>query len=281
MIMNKTFEGVEQEEAKAESPLKMVSCEVVKKPPRILLYGVEGIGKSSWAASAQNTGHNPIFIPTEDGVNQIKCSKFPQATDADIVSRYLESLLIEKHDYDMVIIDSADWLEKFIWEKLCKKFRVQALADVPYGQGYANAETIWADFLNMFDQLIEKGVAVVLLAHAGIQKIESPDGSSYDNFAPKLHVNSKGKGIMRTMMEWADCVLFCKYQQFTKSQEEGFNRTRTVVSGVGQRMIYTTKQASFDAKNRYSLPPEILMGDQGYSDFGIFWNEFCNSPVFK
>ncbi len=279
--MSATFEGVEEAQAEADNPLNLVSNEVVKKPPRILLYGVEGIGKSSWAASAQGVGHNPIFIPTEDGVNQIKCAKFPQATDADTVSKYLESLLTEKHSYDMVIIDSLDWLEKFIWEKLCLKFRVSALADVPYGQGYANAETTWADFISMFDQLINKGIAVVLLAHAGIQKIESPGGSSYDNYAPKLHVNSKGKGIMRTIMEWADCVFFCKYQQFTKSEEEGFNRTRTVVTGVGKRMIFTTKQASFDAKNRYSLPPEIPMGDQGYSDFGLFWNEFCNSPVFK
>lgn len=277
---NETFDGVPAQ-PETVSLLSMVSAEVVMKPPKILLYGVEGIGKSSWAASAQAAGRNPIFIPTEDGVNQIKCPKFPQAKDTKTVFRCLEELLHEAHSYDMVIVDSVDWLEKFIWEELCLKFRVEALSKVSYGNGYGEAETKWADFLKIFDQLVEKGIAVILIAHAGIQKIESPDGSSYDNYAPKLHVNSKGKGIMRTMMEWADCVFFCKYQQFTDSKDEGFNRKRTVVTGVGKRMIYTTKQASFDAKNRYSLPPEIPMGDQGYSDFGIFWEAFCNSPVFK
>ncbi len=278
---NATFEGVEEQIAQKESLLNLVSEEVIKKPPRILLYGVEGIGKSSWAASAKNADLNPIFIPTEDGVNQIKCAKFPQANDSDTVMKYLDTLLNEKHDYRMVVIDSADWLEKLIWKKLCKRFNVNTLTEVTFGKGYANAESDWAVFLTKFDQLVEKGIAVVLLAHAGIQKIENPDGSSYDNYAPKLHVNSKGKGIMRTMMEWADCVLFCKYEQYMKKEEEGFGKERTIVSGVGQRMIYTTKQASFDAKNRYTFPPQIPMGNQGYSDFGIFWKEFCNSPIFK
>ncbi len=279
--MSATFEGVEEAQAKADNPLNLVSNEVVKKPPRILLYGVEGIGKSSWAASAQDCGRNPIFIPTEDGVNQIKCAKFPQAKSYQEVDRYINSLLNEKHDYGMMILDSLGWLETWLNQYICEKHNIKSIKDLSYGTGYKAAMPIWEDLLSKFDRLIDKGIMVVLLGHAAIQKIEDPDGSSYDNYAPKLHVNGKGIGIQRTIMEWADCVLFCKYQQFTKTEDEGFNRTRTVVSGIGKRMIYTTKQAAFNAKNRYSLPPEIPMGDQGYSDFSIFWNEFCNSSVFK
>ncbi len=44
-------------------------------PPRILVYGTEGVGKSSLAA----TTPKPIFIQTEDGLGEIDCDKFPLA----------------------------------------------------------------------------------------------------------------------------------------------------------------------------------------------------------
>lgn len=45
-------------------------------PRRVLLYGTHGVGKSSFGARAER----PIFIPTEDGLNEIDCEKFPLAT---------------------------------------------------------------------------------------------------------------------------------------------------------------------------------------------------------
>lgn len=44
-------------------------------PPRLVLYGTEGIGKSSFAAQVPR----PIFVPTEDGLDEIVCDKFPLA----------------------------------------------------------------------------------------------------------------------------------------------------------------------------------------------------------
>ena len=46
------------------------------RPPRIMIYGAEGVGKSTFAASAPN----PVFIQTEDGLGEIDCCKFPLAT---------------------------------------------------------------------------------------------------------------------------------------------------------------------------------------------------------
>src|ERR1043165_1550675 len=87
-------------------------------PPRIEIYGTEGIGKSSFAASAPK----PIFIQTEDGLSEIECDKFPVAKSADEVVAALGELNTADHPYQTVVIDSLDWLERIIHTQVCKDF---------------------------------------------------------------------------------------------------------------------------------------------------------------
>ncbi|MCL2649234.1 MAG: ATP-binding protein [Phycisphaerales bacterium] len=78
-------------------------------PPRLLVYGTEGIGKTTLAAAAPS----PIFIPTEDGLDQIDCASFPLAKNFADVENALRSLIHEKHEFETVVIDSCDWAERF------------------------------------------------------------------------------------------------------------------------------------------------------------------------
>ena len=50
------------------------------KPPKLVLYGGAGIGKTSFA-SGMNA---PIFALTEDGMGKIQCDHFPVAKDYDL-----------------------------------------------------------------------------------------------------------------------------------------------------------------------------------------------------
>ena len=96
------------------------------RPPRVLLYGVEGIGKSTFGSQAPK----PIFLQTEDGLDEIDCDRFPLATKFDDVIAALKSLAAEKHDYESVVIDSLDWLERLVWDKLCQQYGVESGATV-------------------------------------------------------------------------------------------------------------------------------------------------------
>ena len=49
-------------------------------PPRLVLYGTEGIGKSTFGSQCPA----PVFIQTEDGLAEIDCDKFPLATSCDV-----------------------------------------------------------------------------------------------------------------------------------------------------------------------------------------------------
>ena len=51
-------------------------------PPRLVLYGTEGIGKSTFAAQSPH----PVFIPTEDGLSEIDCDRFPSAVSASCIA---------------------------------------------------------------------------------------------------------------------------------------------------------------------------------------------------
>ena len=111
------------------------------KPPRLVIYGQEGVGKSTVGAAAPN----PRFVQTEDGLGEIDTAKFPLAKNLNDVLAALTALREEPHDFQTVVLDSADWLERLIWDQVCAEFGVRSIekADGGYGKGYVHALGHW------------------------------------------------------------------------------------------------------------------------------------------
>lgn len=218
-------------------------------PRRLMCYGVPGIGKSTFAAQADH----PVFIPTEDGLGEIDCHRFPIATTLAQVLDAIASLYQEAHAFRTVVIDSLDWLERLIWAEVCAKRCVPSIEDIPYGKGYAFALSHWRDVLDGLTALRdERGMTIVLLAHAKVERFENPETESFDRYAPRLH-----KTANALVIEWCDEVLFANYKIFTKATDEGFNRTRVQGVGTGERILRTSERPAHIAKNRLGLPEEL------------------------
>jgi hypothetical protein len=224
-------------------------------PPRFVIYGTEGIGKSTTAAQAPK----PVFIPTEDGLDQIDCASFPLATSLTDVESALQSLIHEPHDFEAVIIDSLDWLERLVWDALCQQYGVVSIEKVDggYAKGYTHALTPWRRVLDSLNILRnQRGMCVILLAHAKVEKFEDPEQAAYDRYSPRLH-----KHVTAIVTEWADAVLFATRKIITKTEETGFNRERTIASGLGkdggERILRCVGSPACVAKNRYDLPAEL------------------------
>ncbi len=150
-------------------------------PPRFVIYGTEGIGKSTTAAQARK----PIFIPTEDGLDQIDCASFPLATSLADVETALQSLINERHDFETVVLDSCDWTERLVWDALCQQFGVASIEKVDggYAKGYTHALTPWRRILDSLNVLRnQRGMCVILLAHAKVEKFEDPEQAAYDRY---------------------------------------------------------------------------------------------------
>ncbi len=223
------------------SLLKQINKGKRQQPPRILIYGSEGIGKSTIASQAEKT----IFIPTEDGLDQIACDSFPLARKYDDVTASLAALATEEHDYRTVAIDSCDWLERLIWSHLCKQYGVKSIEKVDggFGKGYVHALTYWREFIDALRYLREeKGMTVILLAHARIEKFTDPESAAFDRFTPRLH-----KLATELLCDWCDATLLATRE---------FSAAKGDKSG-GQRVLRCTPSAVGVAKNRYNLPDTV------------------------
>ncbi len=235
------------------------------KPPRIFLYGQEGVGKSCTAAQAPN----PIFIQTEDGLDEINTSKFPLAKSLNDVLNALAALRDEQHDFRTVVLDSADWLERLIWDKVCQDFGVRSIekADGGYGKGYVHALTYWRQIVSLFNDLRNvRGMIVIVIAHSKVERFEDPENAAYDRYTPRLH-----KSATSLLCEWVDAVLFAT-KRFRVSREEGtgFQGDRAIATAIGanggERILRTVGSPACIAKNRFNLPAEIPLSWQAFMD---------------
>lgn len=245
--------------ARVSTPKRMSLADVVRgrqeMPDRVLLYGVEGIGKSTWATGARA----PIFIPAEDGTAALDIARFPDPKNWTDVLEAVRTLTDEQHDFQTVVLDTLDAVEPMLWQHICQRDKKASIEDYGYGKGYVAALDEWRGFLASLERLRRaRGMSVVLLAHSWIKPFKSPDTDDYDRYELKLHV--KAGGLVK---EWCDSVLFAHYETFaTKNERTG------AAKGIstGARVVHTQRTAAWDAKNRYSLPEVLPLSYEDYAN---------------
>jgi hypothetical protein len=218
---------------------------LTRKPPRIILHGPHGIGKSSFGAQAPA----PIFLPTEDGLTMIDVPHFPVPKTLDEVWDDMSALIKEDHEYKTFIVDTLDWLERLIWARVCQDNKCESIEDLGYGRGYVFAMSYWEKFFKGLDKLRDcKNMAIILLAHNEIKPYNPPDSQPYDRYQIKLHKSAAAKGE-----EWADAVLFAGFKVYVKTEKGKQSGKAT----GGERVVYTQPNPAYRAKNRYNLPEEM------------------------
>jgi len=225
------------------------------RPPRIFLYSTHGIGKSTFASQAPN----PIFICAEDGLDALDVAHFPIATSSGDVMEMLQTLYVDDHEYETVVLDTADWLENVLIKEIESEHDAKELA---YGRSAMFLADKWRDILEGFNALRnDKNMTVILIGHSEIKRFDSPEVDSYDRYQPKLSARSSA-----LIQEWVDCVLFANYHTAIKTEKLGFGSERTRAISNGSRMIYTQEKPSHLAKNRYGLPDSFKLEWQSFSD---------------
>lgn len=216
----------------------------IQRPIRVVLYGVEGVGKSSFAAQSPN----PIFIATEDGTSQLDITRFPLSEDWNTLLSQIAALLKEEHDYKTLVLDSLDWAERLCFEHICQQKHINTITDLPYGNGYMEALKQFERLQRGLEALFRKGMHIILISHAQIKTFHNPECENYDRYQLKLHDK-----ISSLFKQWCDCLLFANFETFVNQSGEGFHK-RNIAQSFGKRVLYTEHRAAFDAKNRYQLP---------------------------
>lgn len=226
-----------------------------------MLYGVQGVGKSTWAATAPDA----VFVPTEEGLNDIECDRFPVVKSFDEFLSRLRRLGEAEHKYKTVVVDTLDWLEQLVWRKVCEEKGISSIEDIGFGKGYIAALDHWSKILVCLDYLREtKGLGVILLAHSRVERYENPETEGYDRYTPQLH-----KRAAAIVQEWCDEVFFATYKVYTRSETEGTKKVKNSTRGIGgdERIVRCTEKPFAVAKNRLRMPDEIPMDYAVYAQY--------------
>lgn len=231
-----------------------ITSGVQPKPQKVVIYGVEGVGKTSLASQFPS----PLFIDTEGGTSHMDVNRLPQPTSW----RMLLDEVTWVRDYPAecggtLVIDTADWAEKLCIAHVCGEHKWAGVEDAGYGKGYTYVTEEFGKLLNLLGEVIDRGLNVVVTAHAVITKFEQPDEmGAYDRWGLKL-IDGKKASCSAMLREWADAVLFADYKTMVVATDKDGKKHKA--QGGKNRVLHTTHAAAWDAKNRWGLPDEVPM----------------------
>ena len=223
--------------------------------PRMFLYSTHGIGKSTFGASAPN----PIFICAEDGIDGLDTSYFPMVKSSQDVLEALSTLYTQEHDYQTVVLDTADWLESIITKEV---EAIHDAKDLAYGKGAMIVAERWREIIEGFNAIRnDRNMTTIILGHCEIKRFDSPEVEPFDRYQPKLQGRSSA-----LIQEWADVVMFANFRTLVKKEDVGFNKSVSRGMTTGERLLYTVETPAFLAKNRYGLPPSLPLSWSSFAD---------------
>lgn len=216
---------------------------------KVLIYGPEGIGKSTFASQFPN----PVFIDTEGSTKELDVARFPAPSSWTMLKEDVRYVIQHPEEFKTLVIDTADWAEKLAIQAVLDEHNKHGIEDFGYGNGYRYVYERFGELLNLLSDVVEKGVNVVLTAHATLRKFEQPDEmGAYDRYTMKL-IDTPKTSIGAAVKEWADMVLFANYKTLVVTD----SKTKKTKAQGGKRIMYTTHHTCWDAKNRYGLPEEM------------------------
>lgn len=217
----------------------------IKKPQKVVVYGPEGVGKSTFAAQFPE----PLFIDTEGSTEHMDVPRFESPSSWTMMLEQIDYTIRNPHICKTLVIDTADWAEAMCIQGILDADGTKSLADYDYGRGYIKNEEEFGRFLNMLTRVTDKGVGVVVTAHSQIKAFIQPDEmGAYDRYELKLE-----KKTSALLKEWADMLLFANYK--TEVFTDG--KTKKTKAMGGKRVMYTEHRPNWDAKNRHGLKPEL------------------------
>jgi len=224
---------------------------VLQRPLRVLVYGPEGIGKTSFAACFPE----PVYIDTEGSTERFDVARFPRPASWVQLQTLVKQVRDDPKLCRTLVLDTADWAEILCRQHVCSSANKKGIEDFGYGKGYIYAAEEYGRLLDLLSEVYDTGRHIVVTAHAAMRKFEQPDEmGSYDRWELKMD-----KRIAALLKEWADIILFANYETVVVKSSDG---GKAKAQG-GKRVMYTTHHPCWDAKNRFGLPEKLPFGFEG------------------
>lgn len=253
---------------------------------KILISGVEGVGKTSLGCGAPSS----LLIPLEGGFTNIKTPRLPNVltTWAQVEGVCLEIIAKAKAGQfpaKSIVWDSATALERIIHtetlnmdtpasRKALGTTHSMETAHGGYGKAYPIANELFAKWLRYQDELAMYGkINIIVTCHVFVVRVADPDAGEYDTFELLMHSpkNAKSYGKREMITQWADGIFFLHEKIFV-SKTEGEKVSRGISKGEG-RVLEFERSPAWTAKNRYGLTGSTSIPPDG-------WNNLADA-IFK
>lgn len=234
-----------------------ISRGIVPSAQKVVIYGVEGIGKSTFASRFPD----PLFIDTEGSTKHMDVARLAAPKSWSELLQQIASVKAER-PCKTLVVDTIDWVERLAAAHIvagAENAKIRSIEDFGYGTGYTKLVEEFSRMLDRLSDVADAGINVVLVAHADIRKFEQPEEvSSYDRWELKLSKSGQKK-VAPVVKEWADAVLFLNYETVVESVSSGMGASKGKARGGQKRAMYCTHNACWDAKNRWGLPDKVPM----------------------
>ena len=248
------------------------------RPPRIILFAVEGWGKTSCGAYApepailmakgENGYETLLGTGSVPSVPAAKLETWPQTLA--LLDEFVEADVLP---FKTLVLDAMGGFERMCHEHVCNRDFGGEWGDkgfANYQKGYDVAVTDWIALLTRLDRIYEKGAAILMLGHTLVKPFKNPMGADFDRYVCDVHHKTWGPAH-----KWADAVLFGNYITLVEKDKPNAKKGKGV--GGSERILYAERRDAFDAKNRYRMPPEIEIPN----DPAAIWTTIIDSISHK
>lgn len=225
-----------------------------KKPQRVVLYGVEGIGKTT-AASLMPS---PLLLDIERGSYHLDIPRNDQVKTFQGILSFLREFMQGGHEFKTLALDSIDWIQDMIEREVCAANNWSTIEQLGFGKGWKGVDDRIGELLDALTEVAQRYNVFVIAHHKVVRHTLPEEEGEFDRY--ELKMKSGGAiNIAAKVREWADVLLFANYKNYV-IEDSGGNKKK---AQGGKRVVYTTHHPAYDAKNRMGLPEEFDLDNFG------------------